>query len=95
MEQSGMITNNKVLPIAGIGTENLSIELTTRCTNECSHCFARAGRIDSPELSFDTAQGIIAEGFRIGYRHLHLTGGEPLLLPHLFGLLYGAAALGL
>ncbi|OHD69602.1 MAG: hypothetical protein A2W19_00935 [Spirochaetes bacterium RBG_16_49_21] len=94
MEQSGMITNNKVLPIAGIGTENLSIELTTRCTNECSHCFARAGRIDSPELSFDTAQGIIAEGFRIGYRHLHLTGGEPLLWPHLFGLLDGAASLG-
>jgi MoaA/NifB/PqqE/SkfB family radical SAM enzyme len=94
MEQQGMTTGRGKLPIAGIETENLSIELTTRCTNECSHCFARAGRINSPELSFDAAQEIVGEGLSIGFRHLHLTGGEPLLWPRLISLLERAVTSG-
>ena len=74
--------------------ESLSIEVTTRCTNECRHCFARAGRDNLPELSWENAISAVDEAYGLGYRHLHLTGGEPLLWPHLFELLDHAEAKG-
>lgn len=75
-------------------TENVSIELTTRCTGNCVHCFARAGREIDHELDFPTARQVIDEGARLGYRGLHLTGGEPLLYPYIFDLLEYAVSLG-
>jgi MoaA/NifB/PqqE/SkfB family radical SAM enzyme len=66
-----------------ISEENLTIELTTRCTSECLHCFARADRESVHEMNFETVSSILTEGFDLGYRHLHITGGEPLLWPYL------------
>ncbi len=59
--------------------ENITIEVTTRCTSACRHCFARAGRTDLPEMSPAQAREIICEGRQLGFRRLHITGGEPLL----------------
>jgi MoaA/NifB/PqqE/SkfB family radical SAM enzyme len=66
---------------------NLSIELTTRCTSACPYCFARAGLSGDASLPLDAALAICEEGFAAGFRHLHLTGGEPLLWQDLFALL--------
>ena len=77
-----------------ISEENLTIELTTRCTSECLHCFARADRETVHEMNFETASSILAEGFNLGYRHLHLTGGEPLLWPGLEEILSLACKAG-
>ena len=74
--------------------ENLSIELTTRCTNNCTHCFARAGRDADAELDAATARQVIGEGARLGYTGLHLTGGEPFLYPGIFDLLDYAVSAG-
>ncbi len=74
--------------------ENLSIELTTRCNSACRHCFARAGLTRETSLSLPLARAICAEGYAAGYRHLHLTGGEPLLWPGLFELLAEAFGQG-
>jgi MoaA/NifB/PqqE/SkfB family radical SAM enzyme len=67
--------------------ENLSIEVTTHCNSPCSHCFARAGIGEHASLSFDLAKQISTEGYAAGYRHFHVTGGEPLLWDGLFDLL--------
>lgn len=67
--------------------DNLSIELTTCCNSECTHCFARAGRAEKISLTPKLTSAICAEGYATGYRHLHLTGGEPLLWKGLFDLL--------
>jgi len=64
--------------------ETLSIEVTTHCNNSCSHCFARAGMPGGSSLSIDLVKEIIAEGYAAGFRHLHITGGEPLLWEGLF-----------
>lgn len=72
----------------------LSIEVTTRCNSSCSHCFARAGRTDTRELSVETAAAIADEGRRLGYRDLHLTGGEPLLWGPLSNFIDRAIAAG-
>jgi MoaA/NifB/PqqE/SkfB family radical SAM enzyme len=68
----------------GVSEESLSIEVTNYCNSACLHCFARAGIVRRSSLSVDLVKGIIAEGHDAGYRHLHITGGEPLLLKGLF-----------
>lgn len=72
----------------------LGIELTTRCNSACTHCFARAGWAEEACLAPDRAREICAEGYREGYRKLHLTGGEPLLWPFLMDLLDHVFTLG-
>ncbi len=64
--------------------ESLSIEVTNRCNHACSHCFVRATVSECSDLSMDVVKEIIFEGFRLGYRRLHITGGEPLLWKGLF-----------
>lgn len=71
---------------ANISEENLTIEVTTRCNSACTHCFARAGRERLVHMEADTALAVLEEGHAMGYRNLHLTGGEPLLWPHFFEL---------
>jgi MoaA/NifB/PqqE/SkfB family radical SAM enzyme len=71
----------------GIIEENLSIEVTTRCNSPCPHCFARAGISKHSSLPVDIVKEISTEGYNTGYRHLHVTGGEPLLWDGLFDLL--------
>ncbi|MBI4228317.1 MAG: radical SAM protein, partial [Deltaproteobacteria bacterium] len=68
----------------------LGIEVTTQCNSDCHHCFARAGISAPSSLSLKLVKEIMAEGYTVGYRHLHLTGGEPLLWKGLFAALdYG------
>ena len=81
-------TAEKICP--GVGQEELSIEVTTRCNSSCLHCFARSGIYRHSSLSVDIVKEIIFEGHNAGYRHLHITGGEPLLWKGLFETLdYG------
>jgi MoaA/NifB/PqqE/SkfB family radical SAM enzyme len=77
----------------GVGQEKLCIEVTTRCNSSCLHCFARSGMPRRSSLPVDLVKGIMVEGRDAGYRHLHITGGEPLLWEGLFGTLdYGFGA---
>jgi MoaA/NifB/PqqE/SkfB family radical SAM enzyme len=81
-------TEEEICP--GVGQEALAIEVTTRCNGSCSHCFARSGISRRSSLSVDLVKEIIVEGYDTGYRHLHVTGGEPLLWKGLFEVLdYG------
>ena len=67
--------------------ESLSIEVTNRCNSACSHCFVRAAISECSDLPIDIVREIISEGYHLGYRRLHITGGEPLLWEGLFGAL--------
>lgn len=79
---------------AGVKDGYLSIEVTTCCNSLCLHCFARSGKSIPLSLSIDLAKKIIAEGYNIGYRQLHITGGEPLLWERLFESLHYAFGIG-
>ena len=74
--------------------EMFSLEVSTRCNSSCSHCFARAGRDRVNELDTGTAVEIISEAAGLGYRDLHITGGEPMMWPPLHDVLHQASALG-
>ncbi len=74
----------------GVGREALSIEVTTRCNGSCLHCFVRSGISGTSSLPVGLVKEILDEGYDAGYRHLHITGGEPLLWEGLFETLdYG------
>ncbi len=81
-------TAEKIRP--GVRQEELSIEVTTHCNSSCLHCFARCGIPRHSSLPVDLVKEIMVEGYDAGYRHLHITGGEPLLWKGLFEALdYG------
>lgn len=71
----------------GVGQEVLSIEVTTRCNGSCLHCFVRSDISRRSSLPVDLVKEIMVEGYDAGYRHLHITGGEPLLWEGLFKVL--------
>ncbi|MCP4693447.1 MAG: radical SAM protein [Desulfobacterales bacterium] len=74
----------------GPGEESLGLEVTTRCNSACTHCFARAGISGDASLSRNLVKKIVQEGFETGYRHLQITGGEPLLWEGLLEMLEDA-----
>lgn len=74
--------------------ENLSVEVTTHCTNECGHCFARAGLAAEAAMTIGPAAAVLADGRAAGFRRLHITGGEPLFWPPLFDFIAEARRLG-
>jgi MoaA/NifB/PqqE/SkfB family radical SAM enzyme len=74
--------------------DRLSVEVTTRCNSSCSHCFVRARGPRRSSLAPDLVQTMVREGYEAGYRHLHITGGEPLLWDGLLGIFDYAFALG-
>ncbi len=88
---SSNIENTKTLATR---EERLSIEVTTHCNSACSHCFVRAGISEHSSLPVDLVKEIIAEGYNTAYRHLHITGGEPLLWEGLHKILDYAFELG-
>ena len=78
-------------------------ELTRRCNLRCAHCRANAGmrkegrgkRNEGNELSFEEAKRVVDDIASFAKPILILTGGEPLLCPHLFELIAYAREKGL
>jgi MoaA/NifB/PqqE/SkfB family radical SAM enzyme len=84
-----MINNLKKKIDTTARAERLSIEVTTHCNSACLHCFVRSEESKRSSLPIDIFKEIVAEGYNTNYRHLHITGGEPLVWEHLFeGLNY-------
>ena len=77
-----------------ISDSSLSIEVTTHCNSACRHCFARAGIPQPSSLPIGLVKAIITDGYNAAYRHLHITGGEPLLWEGLYESLDFASDLG-
>ncbi len=59
--------------------ENITIEVSTKCNQSCTFCFARCGQNIDFSLRESTVKDILLESRDLGYDKLHLTGGEPLL----------------
>jgi len=81
-------TSAEIVP--KVENEELAIEVTTRCNSSCLHCFVRSGMSRHTSLPVDLVKQIMVEGYDVGYRQLHITGGEPLLWKGLFEVIdYG------
>jgi MoaA/NifB/PqqE/SkfB family radical SAM enzyme len=70
----------------------LSVFLTAECNLECDFCYTNASKtsaniprdnLNTLPLSMIQWKSLLIEAFRMGYRILHIFGGEPLLSPQL------------
>ncbi len=75
--------------IDGCGREidHLRLSLTDHCNLACRYCIPEdakpSGHMIDPDFAFETVRWLVEEH---GIRHIRLTGGEPLLYPHLLPL---------
>lgn len=61
---------------------NLDIELTERCNNNCIHCYINLPKSDSAqkrELTTNEIKAVLNEAASLGCMSIMYTGGEPLL----------------
>ena len=70
-------------------------EITRRCNLRCIHCENQCGEPSPRELSFDKIHSVASEIKQLGCRHVHVTGGEPLLRPDWDDLCRDFAEIGL
>jgi len=89
-----MNANVAAVSCPAVKEDCLSIEVTTHCNGRCLHCFAHAGILKPSDLPPVVVKEVITEGYKTGYRQLHITGGEPLMWKGLFGALDYAFGIG-
>lgn len=68
--------------LRGTGWGRLFVELTGQCNETCVHCYADAGPGRTEALDWETIRGVVEDGAALGFRSIQLTGGDPLLSPH-------------
>lgn len=66
----------------------VQIECTSNCNYNCRHCYANAGSDNFAEISASDINKIVLELEKEKVQKVSVSGGEPLLYPHLFKLLY-------
>lgn len=83
----------KILTTPGDVLGNLYLHATFTCPLSCSHCYARSGPERAESQPVDKALKICRDAARLGFRHLVITGGEPLAHPRRDALLEGLGGL--
>jgi radical SAM protein with 4Fe4S-binding SPASM domain len=79
--------------------QQLDIELSERCNNNCVHCSIRqpenSSKVRNREISAAKIQDILAEAASLGALSVRFTGGEPLLRKDFEEIYMSARKLGL
>lgn len=60
---------------------NLYLHVTFACNLRCTHCYAQAGPPRKGYLSVEDTRRAGREAAELGFRHVVITGGEPLVHP--------------
>lgn len=73
----------------------LRVHPTRRCNLACAHCYASSGPGARQALGLGLLSTCLGDAVALGYRHLAVSGGEPLLYDGLAELLARARSLGM
>lgn len=66
---------------------NIVLKLSARCNAHCRFCYAQSeGGAHGPEMSLDEWKNVIDQSRALGCYTVTLSGGEPLIYPHLLEL---------
>lgn len=88
MLSNGVIINNIFYPKKNLQSGTSRIILTTKCNYQCKYCFAEGEQEKSDKITdIESLKKIIKVGKEFGINKIKLTGGEPLLYPHMEELL--------
>jgi len=66
---------------------SIMLEITRHCNLQCKHCYSNSGTKREGELTYEEIKQLIDELAHTGVLNIVITGGEPLLHPHLFDIL--------
>lgn len=61
----------------------LNVEVTNKCALECAHCSSSSSFSCTDYIEPDQVFSLVSEGKKLGASCLSISGGEPLLYPHL------------
>jgi radical SAM protein with 4Fe4S-binding SPASM domain len=73
----------------------LKIELTQECPLGCIHCSTRSNRFTKSALPPEVVIRLLREAHAMGAKKVAITGGEPLVYPHLHEIVRTASSLPL
>lgn len=73
----------------------ISWNTTNKCNLYCKHCYRDSGSESAGELSPEEGKKLIDEIAKAGFKIIIFSGGEPLMLPHIFDLVEYTVSLGL
>ena len=65
--------------LRGDGYGQLFIELTARCNERCTHCYAESSPERTEALSEEVVRSAIDDAAELGFARVQLTGGDPLI----------------
>lgn len=65
--------------LRGDGYGQLFVELTARCNERCTHCYAESSPERSEALSEAVVMGALDDAAALGFTRVQLTGGDPLV----------------
>ena len=74
---------------------SIQIHASRRCNLRCLHCYSSSGPEQTETLALDCLRAALNDAAEEGYRHLSLSGGEPLLYRPLKELLAAGKARGI
>ncbi len=78
---------NNVKKIKKFNNVRLFVELTNKCNLRCKHCYGGFGFNNDKSLDIEQLKHVIHDASESGAYQLDLTGGEPMLYPHINELL--------
>lgn len=88
MISDGIIIRNKFYPKINLQSGILQVVLTTKCNYQCRYCFVNCEKEKKHIIAdIESLKKIIKVGKEFGVNKIKLTGGEPLLYPHMEELL--------
>jgi uncharacterized protein len=90
---AGMQSLHQRLTSSVRGLNNLYIHVTFACPLHCTHCYAQAGLPNREAMPVDVLATACRDGSALGFRHVVITGGEPLVHPQIDLLLDTLATL--
>jgi len=73
----------------------LQVHPSRLCNLACAHCYTSSGPREQGELPWEILADCLNDAYKLGYRQLAVSGGEPLLYRSLVNLLSRARALGM
>lgn len=82
--------------IQKLDLKHFNLEITKKCNQKCFYCFNDSGYSRSKdELSLEDWKRSLTDIFSLGFKSVHITGGEPFLHPHIKEILQHATGTGL
>lgn len=83
----GIIWNDSFYPKKNLASGTIRLVLSSVCNFKCKFCFAEGENKNTRTLDLEYIKKILKISKEFGIKNVKLTGGEPLLYPHLEELL--------